>query len=321
MNVDPDGATWRKSTYSNGTGGNCVEVADLHSGRAVRDSKHPEGPILVFDQGRVASVRPVHGITMPRAHFRPDQPSHAVGVLRGIKAVRHLRLCDRAEDSRSRRDIGSHHRPAARDGATPAGTAPRPTRRAVRQGRHIKPSRGGLTSRVALVGRPRSLGAESGRLSASAVTSAPCQRRASPIRSFAAAPGPGPGAPRRQGQVAHASSLQEAGRAGRRPGGRPHHGQDRNRARTWPVPTSWQELYTLNLQATHNNVCVDVPFATNDQFAALWMWNCHATASDGISQRWTFFPAGASNNLGPTYRIANQGRLQLVPWPGRAHDS
>ena len=48
MDVDPDGATWRKSSYSNGTGGNCVEVADLPSGRAVRDSKHPEGPILVF---------------------------------------------------------------------------------------------------------------------------------------------------------------------------------------------------------------------------------------------------------------------------------
>ena len=48
MDVDPDGATWRKSTYSNGTGGNCVEVAHLPNGRAVRDSKHPEGPILVF---------------------------------------------------------------------------------------------------------------------------------------------------------------------------------------------------------------------------------------------------------------------------------
>ena len=48
MNVDPKGATWRKSTYSNGTGGNCVEVADLSGGRAVRDSKHREGPVLVF---------------------------------------------------------------------------------------------------------------------------------------------------------------------------------------------------------------------------------------------------------------------------------
>jgi uncharacterized protein DUF397 len=48
MHVDQDGATWRKSTYSNGSGGNCVEVTDLPSGRAVRDSKHPQGPILVF---------------------------------------------------------------------------------------------------------------------------------------------------------------------------------------------------------------------------------------------------------------------------------
>lgn len=48
MDVDRDGATWRKSTYSNGTGGNCVEIADLPGGRAVRDSKHRQGPVLVF---------------------------------------------------------------------------------------------------------------------------------------------------------------------------------------------------------------------------------------------------------------------------------
>jgi hypothetical protein len=48
MDVDLNGATWRRSTYSNGSGGNCVEVADLPNGRAVRDSKRPEGPILVF---------------------------------------------------------------------------------------------------------------------------------------------------------------------------------------------------------------------------------------------------------------------------------
>ena len=46
--MDPESATWRKSTYSNGSGGNCVEVADLPNSRAVRDSKHPDGPILVF---------------------------------------------------------------------------------------------------------------------------------------------------------------------------------------------------------------------------------------------------------------------------------
>ena len=42
-------ATWRKSSYSGGNGGECVEVAVLpdHS-RAVRDSKDPEGQKLVF---------------------------------------------------------------------------------------------------------------------------------------------------------------------------------------------------------------------------------------------------------------------------------
>ncbi|MGH3697708.1 MAG: DUF397 domain-containing protein [Pseudomonas sp.] len=40
--------TWRTSSYSSGQGGNCVAVADLDSGRAVRDSKNPTGPVLVF---------------------------------------------------------------------------------------------------------------------------------------------------------------------------------------------------------------------------------------------------------------------------------
>lgn len=48
-------ATWRKSSYSNGTGGSCVEIATL-SGHfrgightvAVRDSKDPDGPVLTF---------------------------------------------------------------------------------------------------------------------------------------------------------------------------------------------------------------------------------------------------------------------------------
>ncbi|MFD7616719.1 DUF397 domain-containing protein [Streptomyces sp. NPDC059802] len=42
-------ATWRKSSYSNGDGGNCLEVADGHPGIVpVRDSKRPEGPALVI---------------------------------------------------------------------------------------------------------------------------------------------------------------------------------------------------------------------------------------------------------------------------------
>jgi hypothetical protein len=38
---------WRKSSYSGGQG-NCVEVAPLRDGVAVRDSKNPSGPVLRF---------------------------------------------------------------------------------------------------------------------------------------------------------------------------------------------------------------------------------------------------------------------------------
>ena len=42
------GLEWVKSSYS-GTNNNCVEVAQLPGGgRAVRDSKNPAGPALVF---------------------------------------------------------------------------------------------------------------------------------------------------------------------------------------------------------------------------------------------------------------------------------
>ncbi|MCG3040806.1 DUF397 domain-containing protein [Streptomyces fenghuangensis] len=46
---DLNTAVWRKSSYSDGTGGSCVEVADGFPGvTPVRDSKAPEGPALVF---------------------------------------------------------------------------------------------------------------------------------------------------------------------------------------------------------------------------------------------------------------------------------
>lgn len=39
---------WRKSSYSGANGGNCVEVADLAPVVGVRDSKNPAGPALLF---------------------------------------------------------------------------------------------------------------------------------------------------------------------------------------------------------------------------------------------------------------------------------
>ncbi|TDB87930.1 DUF397 domain-containing protein [Micromonospora fluostatini] len=47
--MDLSNATWRKSTKSGPNGGACVEVADgLPGAVAVRDSKDPSGPALVF---------------------------------------------------------------------------------------------------------------------------------------------------------------------------------------------------------------------------------------------------------------------------------
>ncbi|MGW2668726.1 DUF397 domain-containing protein [Streptomyces sp. NPDC001272] len=44
-----DTAFWRRSSYSNGDGGNCVEVADGLVGVVpVRDSKRSAGPVLVL---------------------------------------------------------------------------------------------------------------------------------------------------------------------------------------------------------------------------------------------------------------------------------
>ncbi|MGW4494853.1 DUF397 domain-containing protein [Streptomyces sp. NPDC004376] len=40
---------WRKSSYSGGSGGECLEVADAHPALIpVRDSKDPHGPKLLL---------------------------------------------------------------------------------------------------------------------------------------------------------------------------------------------------------------------------------------------------------------------------------
>ena len=46
--MDVSRAVWRKSTYSGGNGGGCVEVAAAENDIAVRDSKDPDGPRLHF---------------------------------------------------------------------------------------------------------------------------------------------------------------------------------------------------------------------------------------------------------------------------------
>ncbi|MFI2430456.1 DUF397 domain-containing protein [Streptomyces sp. NPDC018693] len=50
--IDLNLGAWRRSSYSNKEGGDCVEVADNLPGiTPVRDSKNPEGPALLFGDG------------------------------------------------------------------------------------------------------------------------------------------------------------------------------------------------------------------------------------------------------------------------------
>lgn len=46
--VDLSRAVWRKSTRSGPNCDNCVEVAFVDGAVAVRDSKDPDGPVLIF---------------------------------------------------------------------------------------------------------------------------------------------------------------------------------------------------------------------------------------------------------------------------------
>nr|MDT0656533.1 DUF397 domain-containing protein [Micromonospora sp. DSM 115978] len=64
--VDSRQPVWRKSSRSPANGGtNCVEIAELSDGRiGVRDSKDPNGGILVFD--RAAAIAWLSGLAVGR---------------------------------------------------------------------------------------------------------------------------------------------------------------------------------------------------------------------------------------------------------------
>jgi hypothetical protein len=47
--------TWRKSSYSGNSGGQCVEVGNAVPLIAVRDSKDPDGSVLAFAAGTWAA--------------------------------------------------------------------------------------------------------------------------------------------------------------------------------------------------------------------------------------------------------------------------
>lgn len=65
--IDLSNASWRASSYSNGDGGQCIEVADhFPTVVPVRDSKIPQGPALVFPSGTWTSF--VEGVKRGELH-------------------------------------------------------------------------------------------------------------------------------------------------------------------------------------------------------------------------------------------------------------
>ncbi|MEU7716734.1 DUF397 domain-containing protein [Streptomyces tibetensis] len=72
---DLSDARWRTSSYSNGDGGNCVEVADGIPGAVpVRDSKLADGPVVLVGAdawraflGPVGAARFPGSVVLPRA--------------------------------------------------------------------------------------------------------------------------------------------------------------------------------------------------------------------------------------------------------------
>lgn len=53
--ADLIGAAWRKSRYSNSQG-NCVELARVSGGIAMRNSRFPHGPALVFTRAEIEAL-------------------------------------------------------------------------------------------------------------------------------------------------------------------------------------------------------------------------------------------------------------------------
>ena len=54
--MDMTAAQWRKSSYSNPDGPQCVEVADLPGRTAVRDTQHREHGYLAFQSTEWSSL-------------------------------------------------------------------------------------------------------------------------------------------------------------------------------------------------------------------------------------------------------------------------
>ena len=54
--MDLTNAKWHKSSYTGSNGGNCVELADAAGAVAIRDSKDPNGPVLLLTRAALRTA-------------------------------------------------------------------------------------------------------------------------------------------------------------------------------------------------------------------------------------------------------------------------
>jgi hypothetical protein len=54
--MDLNNATWRKASRSGENGGDCVELAGVPGAVAVRDSKDPDGPVLLLTRAALRTA-------------------------------------------------------------------------------------------------------------------------------------------------------------------------------------------------------------------------------------------------------------------------
>lgn len=58
--MDLSGVVWRKASKSTENGGNCVELASVNSVIAIRDSKDPNGPMLLLNRKDFRRLTKIH---------------------------------------------------------------------------------------------------------------------------------------------------------------------------------------------------------------------------------------------------------------------
>jgi uncharacterized protein YkvS len=87
--LDLTGAVWRKSSYSNQAGGDCVEVADGLPGVVpVRDSKTHHGPVLTFDANSwTAFIGDLKGAAWRKSSYSNQAGGNCVEVADGLPGV------------------------------------------------------------------------------------------------------------------------------------------------------------------------------------------------------------------------------------------